>query len=136
MSYKVIDIEGIGPNYAEKLKSLAIITTGDLLEKGGTKKGREKIAAQTGIPESLILTWVNHSDLFRIRGVASQFAELLEAAGVDTVREFATRNAENLHVKLTETNEKYGLSGRVPSLDSLKEMITAAKKLGQAVFHD
>jgi predicted flap endonuclease-1-like 5' DNA nuclease len=136
MSYKVIDIEGIGPNYAEKLKSLAIITTGDLLEKGGTKKGREKIAAQTGIPESLILTWVNHSDLFRIRGVASQFAELLEAAGVDTVREFATRNAENLHVKLTETNEKYGLSGRVPSLDSLKEMIAAAKKLGQAVFHD
>jgi predicted flap endonuclease-1-like 5' DNA nuclease len=136
MSYKVIDIEGIGPNYAEKLKSLAIITTGDLLEKGGTKKGREKIAAQTGIPESLILTWVNHSDLFRIRGVASQFAELLEAAGVDTVREFATRNAENLHVKLTKTNEKYGLSGRVPSLDSLKEMITAAKKLGQAVFHD
>jgi predicted flap endonuclease-1-like 5' DNA nuclease len=83
----------------------------------------------------LILTWVNHSDLFRIKGVAAQFAELLEAAGVDTVKEFATRNAENLHVKLAETNEKFGLSGRVPSLDSLKDMISQAKTLDATVSH-
>jgi predicted flap endonuclease-1-like 5' DNA nuclease len=135
MPNKVIDIEGIGQNYAEKLNKLGINTTSDLLEKGATKKGRESIASQTGIPESLILTWVNHSDLFRIKGIAAQFAELLEAAGVDTVKEFATRNAENLHARLVETNEKFGLSGRVPSMDSLKEMISQAKTLESTVSH-
>jgi len=135
MPYKIIDIEGIGPNYAAKLEAQGIRTVSDLLEKGGTKKGRTTIAETSGIPESLVLTWVNHADLHRIKGVAGQFAELLEAAGVDTVKEFATRNAENLHVKLVETNEKFGLSGRVPSTESLKEMIEEAKTLGQKVFH-
>jgi len=135
MPYKVIDIEGIGPTYAGKLNELGIFSTGDLLEKGGTKKGRIEIADKTGIPESLILTWVNHADLFRIKGVASQFSELLEAAGVDTVKEFATRNPENLHAKLMETNEKYGLSGKVPSIESLKEMIANAKKLESKIAY-
>ncbi|MGE5106320.1 MAG: DUF4332 domain-containing protein [Sphingobacteriales bacterium] len=135
MAYKVIDIEGIGTNYAEKLGNIGIHTTEDLLEKGGTKSGRHKIAQETGLPESLILTWVNHSDLFRINGVAGQFAELLEAAGVDTVKEFATRIAENLHAKLVETNEKFGLSGKVPSTESLAEMIDQAKKLEPKVSH-
>ncbi len=135
MAYKVIDIEGIGPTYAEKLGTIGILTTGDLLEKGATKKGRISIAEQTGIPESLILTWVNHSDLFRIKGIAGQFSELLEAAGVDSVKEFATRNPENLHAKLVETNDKYGLSGKVPSLDTLQEMIAQAKELEGVVTH-
>jgi predicted flap endonuclease-1-like 5' DNA nuclease len=135
MAYTITDIEGIGATYGEKLTGHGIKTTDDLLEKGSTKKGREAIAAASGVPESLILTWVNHADLFRIKGVAGQFSELLEAAGVDTVKEFATRNAENLHVKLTETNEKLGLSGRVPSLDSLKDMITHAKTLTPKVSH-
>jgi predicted flap endonuclease-1-like 5' DNA nuclease len=135
MPYKVIEIEGIGPNYAEKLNKLGIETTSDLLEKGATKKGREQIAEQTGIPESLVLTWVNHADLFRIKGVAAQFAELLEAAGVDTVKEFATRNPENLHKKLLETNDTYGLSGRVPSIDALKDMISQAATLEPRIKH-
>jgi predicted flap endonuclease-1-like 5' DNA nuclease len=135
MVYIITDIEGIGATYGEKLNNQGIKTTDDLLEKGGTKKGREAIAHGTGIPESLVLTWVNHADLFRIKGVAGQFSELLEAAGVDTVKEFGTRNAENLHAKLVETNEKLGLSGRVPSLDSLKEMIAHAKTLVAKVSH-
>jgi predicted flap endonuclease-1-like 5' DNA nuclease len=135
MPYKVIDIEGIGPTYADKLGKLGIQTTGDLLINGATKKGRIEIAEKTSIPESLILTWVNHADLFRIKGIASQFAELLEAAGVDTVKEFATRVPENLHAKLVETNEKYGLSGKVPSIDSLKDMISNAKKLEAKITH-
>ena len=135
MPYKVIDIEGIGKNYAEKLNKLGIFTTSDLLESGRTKKGREKIASETGIPESLVLTWVNHADLFRIKGVAAQFSELLEAAGVDTVKEFATRNAENLHAKLVETNATFGLSGKVPSLESLKDMIGQAKLLEPRISH-
>jgi predicted flap endonuclease-1-like 5' DNA nuclease len=135
MSYKVVEIEGIGPTYAEKLGTIGIHTTSDLLEQGATKKGRMQIAAKTGIPESLILTWVNHSDLFRIKGVAAQFSELLEAAGVDSVKEFATRNAENLHAKLVETNDQFGLSGRVPSVDTIKDMIAQAKSLDPVISH-
>jgi predicted flap endonuclease-1-like 5' DNA nuclease len=135
MPYKVIDIEGIGTNYAAKLEAIGIFTTSDLLEKGGTKKGRVAIAETTGLPESLLLTWVNHADLHRIKGVAGQIAELLEAAGVDTVKELAHRNPENLHEKLIETNDQFGLSGRVPSAETLSDMIVQAKTLEQKVFH-
>jgi predicted flap endonuclease-1-like 5' DNA nuclease len=135
MPYNVIDIEGIGTNYAEKLQTIGISSTDDLLEKGGTKRGRETIAEKTGIPESLVLTWVNHADLFRIRGVAGQFAELLEAAGVDSVKEFASRNADNLRLKLAEINDEFGLSGKIPSSESLKEMIEFAKKLESKISH-
>jgi predicted flap endonuclease-1-like 5' DNA nuclease len=135
MSYKVIDIEGIGPNYAARLETMAIFTTDDLLIQGGTKKGRVAINEVTGIPENLVLTWVNHADLHRITGVAGQTAELLEAAGVDTVKELATRNAENLHAKMLETNEKFGLTGKVPSAETLAAMIAEAKTLEPKVFH-
>lgn len=135
MSYKIIEIEGIGETYAKKLQAIGIRTTENLLTAGGTKKGRDSIATQTGIPDSLILTWVNHADLFRIKGIAAQFSELLEAAGVDTVKELGNRNPESLHAKLTETNDKYMLSGRVPSLSSLKEMIVSAKQMKAAVTH-
>jgi predicted flap endonuclease-1-like 5' DNA nuclease len=129
MAYNIDEIEGIGPAYGQKLQASKIGTTVDLLERAATKKGRQQLAEDTGIPESQILKWVNHADLFRINGVAGQFSELLEAAGVDTVKEFATRNAENLHIKLVETNQKKKLTGRVPSLESLKEMIAHAKTL-------
>ncbi|ULQ56175.1 DUF4332 domain-containing protein [Flavihumibacter rivuli] len=135
MNYPVIDIEGIGETYAHKLEKLGIKTTTDLLVKAGTKAGREVLAASTKIPESLILTWVNHADLFRINGVAGQTAELLEAAGVDSVKELATRNAENLHTRLQEVNNQFGLSGKVPSVDALKDMIRHAAGLEQKVFH-
>lgn len=135
MSYPVIDIEGIGETYAAKLEQHGIKRTQDLLLKAGRKAGREILAAATKIPESLILTWVNHADLFRINGIAGQTAELLEAAGVDTVKELGTRNPENLHTKLTEVNQQYGLSGKVPSAESLEAMIAEAKTLDQKVFH-
>ena len=131
MAYKIEDIEGIGPAYGAKLKEAGIKTTDDLLEKGASKKGRKELAEETGISESLILTWTNHADLFRIDGVAGQFAELLEAAGVDTVKEFQHRNAENLHTKMTEVNEAGGkrITGRVPSVGELQKMIDQAKTL-------
>jgi predicted flap endonuclease-1-like 5' DNA nuclease len=135
MAYKVVDIEGVGPNYAAKLEAQGVFTTDDLLDKGGTKKGRTALAQSTEIPESLILTWVNHADLHRIKGVAGQISELLEAAGVDTVKELATRNAANLYSKLVETNDQFGLSGKVPGAESLQEMIDQAKTLEPKVFH-
>jgi Domain of unknown function (DUF4332) len=135
MPYKIEEIEGIGVTYGEKLRAMDIQSTSDLLEKGATKKGREELAKTSGIPENLILTWVNHADLFRIKGVAGQFAELLEAAGVDSVKEFSLRVAENLHEKLMATNNKYGLSGRVPSVEELKSMIAFAKTLPGKIIH-
>ena len=129
MAYKIIDIEGIGEVYAEKLTAAGIKTTDDLLEKGASKKGRQDLAEETGISEKLILKWTNHADLFRIKGVAGQFAELLEASGVDTVKEFRHRVAANLHPKMEEVNAEKKLCHRVPSVSELEKMIEEAKEL-------
>ncbi|MDE6007106.1 MAG: DUF4332 domain-containing protein [Muribaculaceae bacterium] len=129
MSYNIIEIEGIGQVYADKLISAGVKTTEELLEKAATKKGREKLAEEMGIAEKLILKWVNHADLFRIKGVAGQFAELLEAAGVDTVKELRHRVAANLHAKLVEVNEAKNLCNRVPSESEISKMIEQAKEL-------
>ncbi|MCR4810755.1 MAG: DUF4332 domain-containing protein, partial [Prevotella sp.] len=104
MAYKIVEIEGIGDVYAEKLTAVGIIKVSDLLQKCATPKGRAELAAETCINDKLILRWTNHADLFRIKGVGPQFAELLEAAGVDTVKELRHRVAENLKAKLEETN--------------------------------
>lgn len=135
MPYDVKQIEGIGITYGDRLAALGIHTTTDLLIRGSTKSGRQHIAEKTDIPESLVLTWVNHADLMRIDGVAGHFSELLEASGVDSVKELAQRNAGKLHEKMLEINNQYGLTGRVPSVETLSQMIDQAKKIDQQVFH-
>ena len=129
MAYRINEIEGIGESYALKLEEAGIKTTADLLERCATPKGREEVAETTGISKKLILKWANHADLFRIKGVAGQFAELLEAAGVDTVKELRHRNAENLEAKMTEINEAKNLCNRVPTATELQKMIDQAKEL-------
>ena len=129
MAYKIIEIEGIGSTYAAKLNQAGIITTDDLLNRAATKKGREELASATDIPEKLILKWTNHADLFRIKGVAGQFAELLEAAGVDTVKELRHRVAANLYAKMIEVNEAKNLCNRVPAEKEIQRMIDQAKEL-------
>lgn len=132
---KVIDIEGIGEVYAKKLEDAGIKTAEQLLEQGANPKGRDALAEKTGISGSLILRWVNHADLIRIVGVAEQFAELLEAAGVDSVPELAQRVGENLHAKMVEVNEAKHLVRRLPSVGQVGEWITQCKSLPRAVFH-
>ncbi len=129
MSYSIEEIEGIGEKYGEKFKAIGIKTTDDLLEKGASKKGRSELAEKTGISEDLILKWTNHADLFRVKGVAGEFSELLEAAGVDTVKEFRNRVPANLHAKMVEVNEAKKLTRRIPSVGQLEEMIAHAKTL-------
>ena len=116
MDYKIIDIEGIGDVYAQKLIAAGINKVSELLEKCAAPKGRKALAEETGISEKLILKWTNHADLFRINGVGPQFAELLEAAGVDTVKEFRHRVAENLQPKLEETNAAKNICNRVDDI--------------------
>lgn len=135
MKYNIIDIEGVGDAYAEKLKAAGIKTVDDLLDTGGTAKGRKNLAETTGISEKLILRWVNHADLFRINGVGPQFAELLEAAGVDTVKEMRHRNAENLAAKMAEVNEAKHLTRRSPSAAELQKMIDEAGTLEPRVTY-
>lgn len=129
MKYNIIDIEGVGEAYAEKLQAAGINTVDELLERGASPKGRQKLAEETGISEKLILRWTNHADLFRVKGVGPQFAELLEAAGVDTVKEFRHRKAENLAAKMEEVNESRKLTRRVPTAAELQRMIDDAATL-------
>ena len=129
------DIEGIADVTAEKLAGAGVISVESLLEKGGSKKGREGLAESTGIPEKNILRWVNHADLFRIHGVAGQFAELLEAAGVDSVAELAQRVPANLAAKLAATNEEKNLANRTPSETEVAKWVEEAKSLPKAVTH-
>ena len=129
MTYKIIDIEGIGDVYAEKLIAAGINTDKEMLEKCCKPAGRKALAEATGISEKLILTWSNHCDLMRINGVGPQFSELLEAAGVDTVKEFRNRKPENLQPKLEEVNAANNLVRRVPSLKEVEKMVAQAKEL-------
>ena len=126
-------VKGIGDVYAQKLMDAGINNTDELLEICKTPASRKRVADETGISNDLILTWTNHIDLFRINGVREQFAELLEAAGVDTVPELARRNATNLHEKMVEVNEAEKLSGRIPSVNQLTDWIEQAKKLPRVI---
>lgn len=132
---QIEDIEGIGPAYAAKLSEVGLATVEALLAAGAKRGEREQLAAKTGITDTLILKWVNHADLFRIKGVAGQFAELLEASGVDSVPELAQRNAENLATKIAEVNEAKKLVGRAPSANEVEAWITEAKSLPRVVEH-
>lgn len=135
MSYKIEQIEGIGETYAKKLEDDGIKTTDNLLERCAKPAGRKQLAEDTGISPKLILKWTNHADLMRIKGVAGQFAELLEAAGVDTVKEFRHRVASNLQPKLVEINDAKNLCNRVPSETELQRMIDQAKELEPIVTY-
>jgi len=131
----VIEIEGIGPAYADKLKQSGIATIEALLEKGASPQGRQELAEATGISPALILRWVNHADLFCIKGVGSEYSELLEASGVDTVPELAQRNPENLYLKLIEVNQEKKLVRRPPTQSQVKDWVQQAKQLARVVTY-
>jgi len=135
MAYKIEEGEGIGPEYGQKLRDVDIQTTEDLLRRCGDKKGRDGVSTETGISEKHLLEWVNLSDLMRINGVAEEFADLLEEAGVDTVKELRNRNAENLAEAMAEVNEKKNLTNRVPSAETVQKWIDEAGKMDPMVSH-
>ncbi|GAA4893272.1 DUF4332 domain-containing protein [Ferrimonas pelagia] len=128
-------IEGIGPSYSSKLSDAGVATLEQLLESAASKAGRGKLAQATEISESLILNWVNRADLARIKGVSTQYADLLEAAGVDTVPELAQRNAANLHAKMAEVNEEKSLVRQLPTSTAVEDWVTQAKALPRVITH-
>jgi len=135
MTYKIDEIEGIGSVIAHKFVSANIKTVEQLLEAGASKTGRKKLAETTGIDESSILKWVNMADLFRVKGIGQEYSELLEASGVDTVKELSTRNATNLHAKMQAVNEQKKLTRVLPALKIVEGWIGYASTLEPKVTH-
>jgi predicted flap endonuclease-1-like 5' DNA nuclease len=125
--YKVEDIEGIGPAYAAILSEVGITTTEELLDAAATRKGRAELAEKTSISEKLILKWANRADLMRVPGIGEEYSDLLEAAGVDTVKELRRRIPENLHDAMLKANEQNKLVRRPPHLSEVKAWVEASK---------
>ena len=132
---KLSSIEGIGEVYALRLKEAGVGSVEKLLEVGASPAGRKELAQKTGLSETLILNWVNRADLTRIKGVSTQYADLLEAAGVDSVPELAQRNPENLRRKLVEVNKEKKLVRQLPTLAQVESWVAQAKTLPRVVRH-
>jgi len=132
---KLSEIEGIGEAYSAKLKEAGIVSLEKLLKVCCEKKGRKEIAAKSGISEKLLLNWVNRADLSRIKGVSTQYADLLECAGVDTVPELAQRNPENLQSKMSDINGEKNLVRKVPTVSQVQDWVAQAKELPRLVKH-
>jgi len=126
---KIVEIEGIGATQAKKLATAGVTTTEKLLEQCTSPKARKQLAESTGISEKLVLKWANRADLFRIKGVAEEYADLLEAAGVDTVPELGKRKPANLQQQLSDLNAKKKLTRQVPPEKQVANWITQAKDL-------
>ena len=126
---KLSIIEGIGEVYEAKLKEVGVSSIEGLLEACTTKKGRANLAEKTGITEKLVLKWANHADLIRIKGIGGEYAELLEAAGVDTVPELSKRRADNLFKKMVEVNEMKKLVRKLPTEKQVEGWIQQAAGL-------
>jgi len=131
----VADVEGIGATYAEKLSTAGVKTTDALLSAGATPKGRADLESATGISHALILKWVNRVDLYRIKGIGSEYSDLLEIAGVDTVPELAQRNAANLSETLAEANAARNLVRKLPTTEQVADWVTQAKALPRVVTY-
>ena len=132
---KIIDVEGVGPKYAGKLTKAGIRTTDALLKAGATPKGRKELAEKAGVGDALILEWVNHVDLYRIKGVGSEYSDLLEAAGVDTIPELAQRKAANLTQKMAAVNLEKKLVRKLPVESQVADWIEQAKKLPRVITY-
>lgn len=132
---KLADIEGIGLAFARKLRKAGVRSVAGLLEKGATPKDRKAIAAKSGIGPRLILEWVNHADLFRIKGVGGEYADLLEKAGVDTVVELSKRNPKVLYPKILKVNAAKKLVRRLPARKQVASWVRQAKRLHRRVSY-
>ncbi len=130
---KIEDVEGIGPATGEKLRAAGVKDTDSLLAQAKTPKMRKVLAEASGLSEKQVLKFANMVDLYRIKGVGSEYAELLEAAGVDTVPELAQRNAENLTKKMEDVNEEKKLTRRTPTLSDVEGWVAQAKELPRAL---
>ncbi len=135
MAYEIEDIEGIGPSYAQKLSIAKIRTTNDLLKICADAQGRASTSERTGVSETQLLKWTNLADLMRVRGISSEYSELLEAAGVDTIKELRNRNPHNLAARIQEINRVKKLSRMTPSAKTVEKWVAEAAKLSPVITY-
>lgn len=135
MNYAIQDIEGIGPKFGKKLAGAGIRNTNALLALCCDRKGRNQVAKETGLDAKQLLKWANMADLMRVKGIGKQFAELLEAAGVDTIKELRTRKADNLAAKMAEVNAAKKLTRQAPSVKLVTGWVEAAKSMDPLISH-
>ncbi len=129
MAHRIDEIEGIGQSYSEKLLLVGIETVDDLLQHCGKKKGRDELAGKTGINTDLLLKWTNMADLFRIRGIGKQYSELLEASGIDNIKDLSAQKSTTLAHKIHEVNARRKYSKITPSPHVVNRWIEQAKGL-------
>lgn len=132
---KLSEIEGIGEAYSTKLEEAGITSLENLLKTCCEKKGRKELAEKSGISEKLILGWVNRADLARVKGISTQYADLLKVAGVDTIPELAQRKPDNLQVKMAEINEEKNLVRKIPTTSQVEDWVNQAKELPRVITH-
>ncbi len=135
MGYRIEEIEGIGLAYSEKLAAVGIRDTDAFLAHCAGRKGRKEIAAKAHISEKHLLKWANLADLMRISGIGPQFSELLEAAGVDTVKELRNRNAENLATEMKQVQQEKRLTRTAPGISTVSRWVAQAKQLNPVISH-
>jgi len=137
MSYPIAKIEGIGQKYKKLLGKAGVTNTKHLLAKGADKKARKAFSQQSGVDEKLILKWTNMADLMRVKGVGEEYSELLEVAGVDTIKELRNRKPANLHKAMAELNSKRKkkLVRQLPGLSQVEKWVAHAKKLPPAMTY-
>lgn len=135
MGYRIEDIEGIGPAFAEKLASVGIKNTDAFLKHCADRKGRKRVSNHADLSEKHLLKWANLADLMRISGIGPQYSELLEAAGVDTVKELRNRNAENLAARMKTVQQEKKLTRTAPGVSTVSRWIARAKELEPVISH-
>lgn len=128
-------IEGVGESYADRLKEAGILSAEDLLNEGATPVGRKELAGKVGTSEKMILQWVNVADFFRINGISREYAELLEAAGVNAVPDLGKRNPNHLFAKLLAVNEEKKQVRRMPTLAQVTSWVEQARKMPRVVIN-
>jgi predicted flap endonuclease-1-like 5' DNA nuclease len=130
---RIASIEGVGQVHTKTLSLAGIKSTQALLKIAATAKGRKELEEKTKIAHKQLLDWVNRADLMRIKGIGEEYSDLLEKAGVDTVVELATRNADNLLEKVIEINKEKKLVRKLPAISMIADWIKQAKKLPRIV---
>ena len=132
---KLTTIEGIGPTLSSKLNEGGIRSINALLEAGATPAGRKEISTNCGIAEGRVLKFVSHADLMRVKGVGGEYAELLEASGVNTIPELAMRNPTNLAARMAEENATRKLVRVVPSAATVAKWVDQATRMSRVIRH-
>jgi predicted flap endonuclease-1-like 5' DNA nuclease len=135
MGVPVNELRGITAEAADSLAALGIKTSDQLLEASATPAQRKELAGRIGLETRALLELANRADLSRVKGVGGVYSDLLELAGVDTVKELATRRPDNLHSKIAATNQERGLTGKTPTLQMVEDWVAQAKELPKSLSY-